>query len=332
MSSIGDVLLASHVLRLLKIRYPGADIDFLVKDRYADLIKTNPYISRVLEFHSDGGSAGLRRIIRIIRDSRYDGIIDLHSNIRSRLITALSGTHAIQRYRNRRWARFMLVLFRRDVYPDALPVPMRYLEALEAWGVMDDGRGLELVLPSESHNSVNVILEEAGCRTDDRIMVLSPGASRATKRWFPERFAEVGDYFASFGYRIVLTGGRDDVATNHEVAQRMDKSAVDLTGRTTLIETAALIGRARLLITHDTGVMHIGVAVGTPLVALFGPTTYHLGFFPFRASSVVVEKEIPCRPCSYHGTARCPKGHFHCMKDIGVEDVIQAADSLLENN
>ena len=128
-----------------------------------------------------------------------------------------------------------------------------------------------------------------------------------------------------------MTGGEADREVCKEVGDRMTKQPVNFAGQFSLQVTAALLDRAELLITNDTGVMHMATGLGIPLVALFGPTTRRLGFFPFRSSSKVVEKMLDCRPCSYHGTAGCPLGHFHCMVRIDPDEVIRSAEELLEN-
>jgi heptosyltransferase-2 len=110
----------------------------------------------------------------------------------------------------------------------------------------------------------------------------------------------------------------------------MTHPPADFSGKLSLLETAALLDRADLLVTNDTGVMHMAAALKTPVVALFGPTSGQLGFTPFRAPSIVIEKDLGCRPCSYHGSRRCPKSHFNCMRFIESEEVIDSAETLIQ--
>jgi heptosyltransferase-2 len=105
---------------------------------------------------------------------------------------------------------------------------------------------------------------------------------------------------------------------------------LDLVGRTDLLTAAAALKRAALFIGNDTGVMHMATALNVPVVAVFGPTTRHFGFFPFRSAAAVLENDLPCRPCSFHGTERCPETHFNCMRMVRAEDAISAAERLLK--
>jgi heptosyltransferase-2 len=215
-----------------------------------------------------------------------------------------------------------------DCYCTEEAVPLRYLKAVKSWGVEDDGRGCELFVHPDSESSLKDKLKDPD--RSKPIMLLAPGAGRATKRWLPERFSEVGTHFSEQGYQVILMGGEQDRPISKEVGAAIPNLFADLCGKLSLQESLALVQKARILITNDTGVMHMASALQTPVVALFGPTTRPLGFFPFRATSQVIEKELNCRPCSYHGTDRCPKDHFRCMRDIESEEVINTAETLLK--
>ena len=167
-------------------------------------------------------------------------------------------------------------------------------------------------------------------QSEKKIIVLAPGASKMTKRWLSENFAKLGDRLLKMNYQVLLVGGYQDKQICKNIEETMVQPPENFAGLLSLQETAALINESVLLISNDTGVMHMGAALKKPVVAIFGPTTHHLGFVPFRTQSIVVEKSLSCRPCSYHGTDVCPKGHFHCMKDIPVEDVLKAAKNLLD--
>jgi heptosyltransferase-2 len=329
LSAIGDVILASFLLRLLKNRFPKVEIDFLVKEHLTTLIQWNPRVDRVISFDPRKGTRELFHLVREIRIRQYDAVIDLQRNFRSALITLLSKSRKRFRSQPFRWERFWMVHFHRNLYQEIKPVPLRYLEAVSSWDVKDDGLGLELYLDSSAEQSVGNLFKASQIRENKEIVLLAPGAGRKTKRWPAERYGEVGDYFLKQGKRVVLIGGEKDRLCSEEVTQNMQSSALDFTGQLSLMETAALIEKSILLVTNDTGVMHMAAALNRNVVSIFGPTTRHFGFAPFRCRSVIVEKEMPCRPCSYHGTEFCPKGHFRCMLDIDSGQVIRAAETLL---
>jgi lipopolysaccharide heptosyltransferase II len=326
---MGDIILTSYVIRLLKKRFPDAAIDFLVKKQFISLIQYNPNIHQKFVFHTEKGFSDIFRLIKRIRKQHYDAVIDLQRNLRSAIVIFFSGIKWKFKYRPKRWERFWLVHFHRDIYKEVKPIPLRYLEAVSSWGIEDDGMGIEIFMDSSAKETVENMLKKVDIKKEEEIVLLAPGAGRNTKRWPAERYGEVGDYFNNKGKHVILVGGEMDRACANEVSMGMKTSSVNFTGLFSLMETAALIEKAALLVTNDTGLMHMGVALNRNVVAIFGPTTYHLGFAPFRDRSIVVEKSIPCRPCSYHGTDKCPKGHFRCMLDIPSDEVIRACEILL---
>ncbi len=332
LSAMGDVLLATPVLRMLKKSRPGCRIDFLVKNTYVSLLKANPHVGRILVFDSAGGLRGLLALARSIRNSRYDAVVDLQGNFRSRVLSFFSGAPLRSRACMHRFRRFLLVHFGWNTYRRIVPVPLRYLDSLP-FGVEDDGEGLELEVPDAAVSKVRGLLNIPARSKKAMIAALAPGAGRATKQWPADRFAETGRELADRGWHIVLVGGKNDAGVCARVSQAMRTEQApapsDLSGKLSLLETAAVLQLSGILITNDTGVMHMASATGTRTVALFGPTTHHFGFMPFRGRTEVVEVDTGCRPCSYHGTESCPQKHFRCMLDISARDVTERALALL---
>ena len=326
LSSMGDVLLATPVVRMIRKRFPETRIDVAVKKQFAPLWEGNPHINGIRTLDSSG-IGSLIRLIRTVRAGRYDAVVDLHGHWRTRMLTFFSGASIRLRYRADRWTRFHLVHFHRNRYQTVRPVPIKYLDALAPLGVQDDGGGLELALDSKEIERADALL--AGIGGDPREWIaLAPGARWPTKRWPVESFAELGRRLEAKGYGVLILGGKDDRSVCESVAAGLAKPVV-VRGEP-IRSSTALLSRSRLVIANDTGLMHAACAVGTPIVALFGPTTRHLGFFPFRARAAIVEKPIACRPCSYHGSKRCPQKHFLCMRSITAGEVFEKVQSLLE--
>jgi heptosyltransferase-2 len=170
-------------------------------------------------------------------------------------------------------------------------------------------------------------LAAAGVKPGDRLAGVHPGAAWATKRWLPERFAELCRRLKAAGLTPVLVGGPGDAALGAEIAAA--SGAADLVGRTDLVELKELTGRLSLFVTNDSGPMHLAAAAGVPVVALFGATTRELGFFPYGAGHQVVEADLACRPCGLHGGRACPEGHFLCMRLLTVDRVEAACRAAL---
>ena len=326
-SAMGDIILTSGLIRQLVNRFPDRKIDFLVKTEYASLLEHNPHLSQVLTFDSCA-KGELWRMLNRIRH-RYEFLVDLQSGLRSFLLRTGSGGSRQAVFRHKRLKRFFLVRMGIDFYGETLPVPMRFLQAVKKWDVCDDNGGLEFYLDKKARAQI----EERIIREMDpekRIIALAPGAGRETKKWPQDRFAAVGDYFREQGFEVVLVGGEGDRSCCAGVEREASNPLTNWCGTTSLQQTGALISMADCLICNDTGVMHLATALQVPVTALFGPTAGRFGFMPFRARAAVVERNLSCRPCSRHGSERCPKGHFKCMNDIEAAEVINTAEHLMK--
>jgi lipopolysaccharide heptosyltransferase II len=340
LSSIGDIILTSLAVRALRNRFPDSQIDFLVKEEYADLVRYNPAISRVLTFPRGGGFGELCGLRRSIRAEAYDLIADLHDSLRSRFLSI--GARTVARVDKRKLARFLLVNFHVDLYArmgGSPGVAERYCEALRPYDIADDGKGLDLFLPPEVSRATNDRLAELGIGVSFPLVALCPGARHGNKMWPPERFADAGARIAAKHHgAVLLLGGPDDVDCCRSIEQMIHASSpalrvVSLAGTTSLLETGAIMDRCAVVVTNDTGLMHIAAARKRKVVAVFGPTVRQLGFFPFGTQSAVVElPALDCRPCTAIGLPSCPRGHFKCMREIDAARVVEAAEELMTHN
>jgi heptosyltransferase-2 len=320
-SAIGDILLTTPLLRALRAANPGARISVLTKSQFAPLLSHNPHLNEVIGIEPGEGIAAVARRIRGIR---YSHMLDLHGSLRSRLLRRLvPGPWTT--YRKRRAARAALIVAKRDFYRDAPPMPERYFEAAEPLGIAPDGGPPDFFLGEAADGRAAARLAQLGLAQDGRPLVaMAPGAAHATKRWPAEAWTSLARRVAATGADVVLLGGPGDVATAELVAERAGVSVASLAGVLGLQETGAVIRRAEVLVSGDTGLMHMATGVGTPVVALFGPTVRQFGFFPYNAEhSAVVELELACRPCSAQGGRACPLGHHRCLRAIAAEDVFE---------
>jgi heptosyltransferase-2 len=340
LSSVGDIVLSSPLVRSLHARHPGCRIDFLTKSAYADLVRYNPHVARVIEFPEGGSFAELRRLRHAIASSGYDLIIDIHDSIRSRLLCA--GMPHVVRIHKRRIARALLVRCKIDLYDrfgGAPPVTERYIETVASYGVTNDGGGPDLWTPASARSAAETILQGEGIRSGNTCIGVCGAARHWTKIWPAERFAEAAGGLASRRHMpVLLFGSADDREHCAAIARMIAASfpgtaVVDLAGRMPLLETAVAMEHCALILTNDTGLMHIATARRVPVVALFGSTVRQFGFFPPPALGTVVERsDLACRPCTSIGRSTCPKKHFRCMNDISVAMVIAAAERRLEGS
>lgn len=339
LSSIGDIVLMSPLIRALRRRFPQGHLDVLVKAAYADLVRYSPHVSRVLEFPDSSDLSTLFSFRRMVRNAGYDLVVDIHDSLRSRVL-CLGSRSSIVRINKRKLARVALVRWKLNLphlsggFP---PVAERYLETVKRFGVEDDGKGLDLFIPQEVEDRVAMLLKSEGLERGNSAIGVAPSARHNTKMWHGERFARAAATLAmQQRSTIVLFGGKDDVLRCTEVAREITREAnavrvINLAGRTSLLEAAAAMDYCRVVLCNDSGLMHIAAARKKKVVAIFGSTVKELGFFPYRTESIVVENAgLPCRPCSHIGLPSCPKEHFRCMNDITVDQVVDAVRRIME--
>jgi lipopolysaccharide heptosyltransferase II len=338
LSSVGDIVLTSPLLRALKARFPKSTVDFLVKSSYVNLVRNNPNVSRVIEFPDGGSLADAFAIRQEIRNRPYDLVIDAHDSIRSRILCA--GLKNVVRINKRKILRTLLVRTKIDLYDrfgGAPDVPARYIEPVAHLGVDDDGASPELHVPEELRETVASMLAGESIDPASSCIGICPSARHVNKRWPADRYASAASIVAQrLNLPIVIFGAAEERPASIAIEEMINRltpsvSVANLAGWLSLAETAAAMDRCSVVITNDTGLMHIASARRRPLVALFGPTVRQFGFFPRGDRVRVLETGgLPCRPCTHIGLKHCPEKHFRCMNDIAVASVVREALALAE--
>ena len=328
---LGDSVLTLPLIRVLKAAWPESELDFYVRGGLSSLYEAQPEISRVFACDKRGKEKGLAAVLRQgrrIAGERYDIWVDAHLSLRSSYMAwasrapvrvgyaeaALSRV-AFTRRVSRRFREFQEIE-RLLLLAEALDIPR---------AVLDDAslRWPELTLPSDASEEAARLLSPLPA---GQIVGLHPGSVWPTKRWTPEGFAFILRRALESGVNAVLLAGPGEEGTAAEVraiagVRENEPRFLDLSGRTSLLSLAAVLGRLDCYVTNDSGPMHLAWAQRVPVTALFGPTVRELGFAPRGEMSSVMEADVPCRPCGLHGHKACPKGHFDCMKNIDPEAV-----------
>lgn len=310
-SSIGDIVLTSPVLRSLKAQLPDAEIHVLTKKRFYNLLEFNPAVSTVIPF-----SDGLFRLITKLRQEKYDLIVDLHHNLRSFAVKFGLGVPSFS-FDKLNFEKWILVRFKKNLLPD-LHIVDRYLEAVAPLGVYNDGQGLAFYPCSCEEPEKNAIPEAFWNKP---YVLASIGGTHATKRMPVKKWLEL---LQPIEAPLIISGGKEDQESAAELVaglQGLGKITFNACGAFTLGGTAYLIKESALVISHDTGLMHIAAAYQRPVLAIWGNTVPEFGMYPYKTPFLNLEvRDLACRPCSKIGFAACPQGHFRCMNDQTFDD------------
>ncbi len=307
-SSLGDVVLTTPLLRATRARHPQADVTFVVKSRYAELLAGNPAVTRIVAL---APREPLRALARRVGAQAYDARIDLQDSLRSRRLRRhLGGTWGV--VNRRRLARLALIWLGATLYRDRVAAAEQFFEAASALDVRPDGRPAE-VFPTADDEA------RAAALVPEDAVALVPGARWASKRWPAEHWRALADRLVARGHQVVGVGSED------ERPLLGGSGVVDAYGLP-LLTTAAVLRRARVVVANDTGLMHLATAVGRPVIVLLGPTVGAFGYLPYGVPAQVLERPLGCRPCSASGSDHCPLGHHRCMIEIAPEAVAQAVE------
>jgi ADP-heptose:LPS heptosyltransferase len=313
---VSELLLATPLIRAIRARHPQAHVAVLTASRLGQLVAENHRVDEVIPL---GADASLRDLAPTLRTRGFSHLIDLEDTLRTRALRALvpGGWTTLDDAGLARW------LFGRAWRADGGggSLAERYFAAARTLDVEPDGGPVELFLSDRARARAAQWLERAGLGQGRPVVAFAPGSAHRTRRWPVEYWGELVRRIVRTGADAVVVGSVEESPTASEVALRGGPRAASAAGDLNLLETAALIARCAVLIVGDTGLLHVASGVGTPAVGLFGPTVRTGGTFPYHAHAAVIERELPCRPCSASGEDECPQGHHLCLRAIRTSDV-----------
>lgn len=312
-SSIGDIVLTSPVVRCIKTQLKDCEVHYLTKKTYAGILQNNPHIDRVWTF--DGK---IDELIKDLKAEEFDHIIDLHNNLRSKIVKFRLGvkSNAFNKLNFRKW---LLVNLKKNTLPP-IHIVERYLQTAKSLGVKNDNKGLDYFIPTEDEVAMDVLPESH----QHGYIAFAIGAQHATKRLTPSKIIEICKGIAQ---PILLLGGKEDSSTGDFTESVVGSSVFNACGKFNLNQSASIVRQANKVITHDTGLMHIAAAFNKKIISIWGNTVPEFGMYPYLVdhSHIIEVKGLSCRPCSKIGYQQCPKGHFKCMNDINLNTIINNA-------
>jgi len=324
-SALGDLVLTLPALGDLSAC--GGEVHFLTLDRFASLLAPLPWIERVWTLDAREGFAGLRRLAAELRPVRFDAVLDLHDNLRSRGLRALLAGSVPRWIRSERDPlRRRLMVAAPDPFKSRLrarpytPVVERHREAALRLTGSPPARERRYAVDPTTQAKVNERLAELGLAPTARPLGLAPGAAWPQKAWprFPEFITAL-----PADLPLLLLGGPGEKDLCEEAAAAAKGPAAVLAGARPLPELAAALRRCRGLVSGDSGLAHLAEACGRPVCVLFGPTVPEFGFAPRRPGSLLVQRELSCRPCSLHGGRPCRFGDLRCLAGLEPEALLE---------
>ena len=318
-SSIGDIVLTTPVLRCIKQQRPDIELHIATKSAFRAVVAHNPYIDKIHYLEDD-----LNVLINELKKEKFDYIADLHNNLRTARVKRALDTeaHAFPKLNVRKW---LLVNFKLHIMPDKSIVD-RYFETVKPLGIRNDGQGLDYFVPEQAQTTYSDIPMSHSAGFVGCVI----GGSYNTKK-FP--VAKWKAFCEQVPYPVILLGGPDDREEGQLIAAQDPVKIYNACGKFNLNESADLVKRARVVVSNDTGLMHVAAAFKKPVISLWGNTSPDMGMFPYYGfnnlhervapqSMIIENKGLYCHPCSKLGYDKCPKQHFRCMNDLEVEKIV----------
>jgi len=320
-SSIGDIVLTTPVARCLKKQVPDAAVHFLTKQSFATIVESNPYIDKVhLLAHS------WDTVVHELKQENYDYIIDLHHNLRTLRLRKDLGikSFAFNKLNIQKW---IYTNFKWNLMPD-LHIVDRYMKTIESFGVKNDEEGLDYFIPVKDE----VKQKDIPASHHAGYIGVVIGAVHNTKKLPVEKLKEL---CSKIDHPVIVLGGKEDNENGKQIASVDPVKIYNACGKFNLNESADLVRKAKLIITHDTGLMHIAVAFRKKIISVWGNTVPEFGMYPYYgkwqiANAFFEIRNLPCRPCSKIGYNKCPRRHFKCMRQISMDAIAETARQFLK--
>lgn len=322
-SSIGDIILTTPVIRCIKQQLPDSEIHYLTKKRYLSIINENPYIDKIHVIDSK-----VAEVIQQLKAEQYNYIVDLHKNIRSCQVKLALGKRSSS-FNKLNIQKWLLTRFKINLLPD-IHLVERYFNAVRKLGVTYDKQGIDFYIPESEKISLSDYFPDSFCK---RYIALVVGSKQKTKQLTVGKITEL---CIKLPFPVILLGDSEDNIKAGFVAETLPEKVFNACGLFTLNQSASVVEQSKLVITPDTGLMHIAAAFKKNIISVWGNTVPLFGMYPCfpegRESYTVSEvKNLRCRPCSKLGYDKCPKGHFRCMEEINTDEIVIKSLQILKS-
>ncbi len=322
-SSLGDIVMSTALPRVLKNTFSGSNIHMAVRSDFRDLIEWNNNIDRKIYLEKNEGLRGLVKLIKSIKTEKYDLIIDAHKSMRSSLICLFTPGVRKVYFNKRTLKRLVLIFFKINLFSKIDLQILEYIKPLKKLGVSYDDKGTKIFLPQDAIDKADKILRELINKKNTKIIGMVPGAHWPGKRWPAYKFRCLAGLIEKNMDAIVLIVGAKKDLFCDDIVKGYSK-VFSFAGKLSMIESAAMLSKCDVVISNDTGMMHVAEAVGSDVIGLMGPTSREFGCYPYRETSRVIELKMWCRPCSKNGKGLCIRfGKRPCLNNIEPASVFE---------
>jgi len=319
-SSIGDIVLTTPIIRCLKQQIPNCELHFLSKPSYKEFLETNPNIDflHFLDKHPILKGLELKKV-------GFDFVIDLHNNLRTSMLKAVLDVPSFS-FPKLNIEKFQTVQLKiNTMHP--IHIVDRYFETVNQVNVYNDGKGLDYFI----HQNDLEKIKNQTFDIKDGFIAWAIGGQHATKQLPLEKILEISQ---KISFPIILLGGKEDAELGEKIVTKSNGNIRNFCGKLSLNESAACLQLSKLVLTNDTGLMHIAAALKKPIYSFWGNTIPEFGMYPYYGSSIIKHeifetKNLSCRPCSKIGFKKCPYTHFKCMNEINSQEVFHLIERAL---
>ena len=316
-SSIGDIVLTTPIIRGLKQQVENAEVHYFTKPAFKEILEANPYLDKIHVLEDN-----LKVQLEELKKERFDYIIDLHKNLRTARVKSALKTISFS-FDKLNFQKWMLVNFKIDKLPQKHLVD-RYYESVDVFDVHDDGKGLDYYVPDNDYVDVSSLMPEL---KRNNYIGFVMGANHNTKMLTEQK---INSIISEINHPVVLLGGKDDYPLGMKIREQYHDGVFNACGQFSVSQSASLVQQSRVMITPDTGLMHIAAAFKKPLITIWGNTVPKFGMYPYYPnsnSSIFEVKGLSCRPCSKLGYKKCPKKHFRCIKGLDSKNIAAKANA-----
>lgn len=327
-SSLGDIIMTTAMIRCVRLAYPNAQIDMIVRADFLDLIRDNPHLNAKIGLDRRSGFRGLVALYHRIQSERYDLIYDAHRSLRTLFMMPFLRARHKAYFAKHYLRRNLSLVFKLPWLKGMGRFLERYITPLHKYGVRYDGLGPEMFTSIEKDEAVQKKMPLPGPK--DAIWVgLIPSAQWPGKRWPIRHFrSTVEKIVEGTNWKVFVFGGKSDGFCHEIVSGLPADRVVNGQGKLSISETASILKKCRFVIANDTGLMHMADALNVPQVLIFGPTSADLGCLPFHPLTQIAERSLWCRPCSKNGEAPCIRLRRVCLEDLPPSNVFSLALTL----